>query len=349
MDNYGPFAQKAQRLERENDQLVREIEMLKMELYDKSKFIDDVISELNITKEQCKRLQNEAQTAQTIARNYKISDNDLNQCCCNCPGCVWKKNPIRQLEHAEYKLKDILSMNESMKQRINSLERENEEWENFCYRLYGISSSALQYFPEYPKTDSEGRRRIVATLVRKMCKYGGKEIDEHAAFDALKKKYIKTTNSIKTIHEESDRLHDILSPDDCYYYSYRKQRRDGEITCIERKVFENTFHPMNYPQYETNSKKEYLNTKFTTNRFQMKENKEKNYDYVSPNNITAMLNQTENSIQQKSKQLNDTHTSFEQDVKQLHTITKQIKTDYKSMINSRSFENASNSALNINH
>ena len=349
MENYGPFAQKAQRLERENEQILREMEMLKRELYDKNKFIEDVISELNLTKEQCKRLQNQAQTAQTIARNYKISDNDLNQCCCNCPGCVWKKNPVRQLEHAEYKLKDILSTNDSMQRRINMLEAENEAWENFCYRLYGIASSSLQSFPEYPKNDSEGRRRVVTTLVRKMCKYGGKEIDEHASFEALKKKYIKTTNSIRTIQEESDRLHDILSPDDVYFYSYRKPRRDGEITCIERKVFDNSYRATNsYPQFE--NKREYVNTKFTTNRFTTtKENKEKNPDYISPNNITAMLNQTENSIQHVSKQLNDTHNSFEQDVKQLHTITKQIKSDYKSLMNSRSYENASNSILNTNN
>ena len=343
MDNYGPFAQKAKRLEMENEKLLREMDMLKKELYNKDKFLDDALQQLNQTKEEYIRMQNELYRAQNIANNYKIADDDMNECNCQCPGCIWKKNPLRELDHAEYKLQDILQQNECMKRKISILESESDEWENFCYRLYGIASSSLQYFPEYPKNDVNGRRRIVMNLVRKMCKFGSKEIDEHAAFESLKAKYVKTTNSIRTIHEEADTLHDILSPDDFYSYSSRRKRINGEITRIERTVFGS---PAPYEGRTIRERKEFVNTNFTTNRNGY-QNKIKNEEYVSPQNITAMINQTENSIKQKSKQLAHTK-SFEQDVKQLHSITKQLKSDYLSL-NSRAYENASNAALNTTH
>ncbi|EAY22701.1 hypothetical protein TVAG_476300 [Trichomonas vaginalis G3] len=312
MSSFGPFSTEAHRLEQDNLQMRREIDELRSELNRKTKKLERVIEELRITKDQMSRSQLSKHDIheETYPRKYsRRDDRNYNQCCC-CK-CCCHCDPMNDLSRTEESLQRLVSKYDSLKEDYKDLERENARWSEFCYFLYGIASTNLQYFPEYPENHPDTQRKVVMSLIRKICKVGGKEISEHAEFESLKNKYSKVTKGISTVHHECDNLDAILHDYPSYY-----NRRTGEITRIENDVFDEDASSARKRKYSNNEHKEKISTK----------TKE-----VSPASISRSIKKVQEKIENVSNQANTKPTSLKSDIQKLHEVTKQIKEDYKSM------------------
>lgn len=319
MSSFGPYATEAHRLEQDNIQMRREIDELREALDKKSRKLEQAISELRVTKERLSR-SSSASDYNKEETNYKKYIRELEEeneylrskssckcCCCCCCKC----DPMRGFDRAEESLKKLVNKYQLLKEDYEHLANENKQWSDFCYFIYGVASTNLQYFPEFPENSPETQRKIVSSLIRKVCKVGCKEISEHAEFENLKNKYSKITKGISTIHYECDNLDGILNDYPSFY-----NRKTGEISRIEDKVFNDSD--------SSKKRKNYTRYEYTVEKTTTKKN-------VSPSDISRNIKKAEEKIENIESAANINRSSLKSNLRKLHSATKSLKEDYNRL------------------
>ena len=184
-----------------NESLSSRVKILERELSEKSYLLDKTAKKLSEIQKQNQRLIDEI----NLLKRNQLSGDSSSSIQSNSDFRKFKKS-IHHLSNVESDINNIALQNLSFKTKIDYLEYEQKEWNEFANRIFTDIHNIAGFQKEFPQNDGDAQRFILTDLIRKLSKRCAAELPD----TNLMHKYRMTKLKLHQVQVKCDRMLELL-------------------------------------------------------------------------------------------------------------------------------------------